>query len=176
MPKNVLATILIALGIILIFFSLFIKTSEPVVKNSLITPTPTLEVNTSAPISYPKQTTGKVSDEAASIVKSPVASTQVLAVNTITSGHSSIGIEKSLENQKQIEATNTWQATDYKPGDVISHTYTVQTGDTLWEIAEGYYGNGSQWTTILNANSSKIGFLPNGEQALIYGGQVLELP
>ena len=69
-----------------------------------------------------------------------------------------------------------WVATDYKFGDIKGSTYTVRSGDTLWEIAEAVYGNGSQWTKILAANSSSIGFLPNGSQALIIPGQVLTLP
>ena len=37
-----------------------------------------------------------------------------------------------------------------------STTYTVQKGDTLWNIAKKYYGDGKQWRTILSANSSKV--------------------
>lgn len=69
-----------------------------------------------------------------------------------------------------------WVATNYKQGDIKGPTYTVRYGDTLWEIAEAVYGNGTMWTKILNANSSEIGFLPNGSQALIFPGQVLILP
>ena len=68
-----------------------------------------------------------------------------------------------------------WVATDYKSGDIKGPTYTVKSGDTLWEIAEAVYGNGFQWTKILAANQSSIGFLPNGSQALIIPGQVLTL-
>ena len=53
---------------------------------------------------------------------------------------------------------------------------TVKAGDTLWEIAEGVYGNGADWTKILEANKGSIGFLANGQQALIMTGQVLTLP
>ncbi|NMB91833.1 LysM peptidoglycan-binding domain-containing protein [candidate division WWE3 bacterium] len=76
----------------------------------------------------------------------------------------------------QSSQTQTWVATDYKEGDIKGSTYTVKYGDTLWEISEAVYGNGSQWTKILNANKSLIGFLPNGSQALIFPGQVLTLP
>lgn len=69
-----------------------------------------------------------------------------------------------------------WVANDYKYGDIKGGSYTIKSGDTLWEIAEGVYGNGADWTKILAANSSKVGFLPNGEQALIFPGQVLVLP
>jgi len=69
-----------------------------------------------------------------------------------------------------------WVATDYREGDIRGATYTVKSGDTLWEIAEGAYGDGTQWTKILDANESDIGFLLIGQQALIIPGQVLVLP
>jgi len=75
-----------------------------------------------------------------------------------------------------VKISQTWVATDYKQGDIKKPNHTVKTGDTLWEIAEAVYGNGSQWTKILEANKSSIGFLPNGSQALIIPGQVLTLP
>lgn len=50
-------------------------------------------------------------------------------------------------------------------------TYTVKSGDCLWNIAKKYYGNGAQYTKIYNANKGKIKN-PN----LIYPGQVLMIP
>ena len=50
-------------------------------------------------------------------------------------------------------------------------TYTVVKGDCLWKIAKKFYGNGSQYTKIYNANRDKISN-PN----LIYPGQVLVIP
>lgn len=50
-------------------------------------------------------------------------------------------------------------------------TYTVVRGDCLWNIAKKFYGNGSQYTKIYNANRDKIKS-PN----LIYPGQVLTIP
>ena len=49
--------------------------------------------------------------------------------------------------------------------------YTVKRGDCLWNIAKRFYGNGSKYTTIYNANRDKIKN-PN----LIYPGQVLWIP
>ncbi|KKS31502.1 hypothetical protein A2380_00450 [candidate division WWE3 bacterium RIFOXYB1_FULL_43_24] len=69
-----------------------------------------------------------------------------------------------------------WVANNYQKGDIQGATYTVKSGDTLWEIAEGAYGDGSQWTKILEANKGDVGFLVNGQQALIIPGQVLVLP
>lgn len=50
-------------------------------------------------------------------------------------------------------------------------TYTVKSGDCLWNIAKKYYGNGAQYTKIYNANKGKVKN-PN----LIYPGQVLTIP
>ena len=49
--------------------------------------------------------------------------------------------------------------------------YTVKRGDCLWNIAKRFYGNVAKYTTIYNANRSKIRN-PN----LIYPGQVLWIP
>ncbi len=51
-------------------------------------------------------------------------------------------------------------------------TYTVVSGDCLWNIAKKFYGDGSKYTVIYNANKSVIGSNPN----LIYPGQVLTIP
>jgi len=51
-------------------------------------------------------------------------------------------------------------------------TYTVVKGDCLWNIAKKFYGNGSKYSIIYNANKSVIGGNPN----LIYPGQVLTIP
>jgi len=51
-------------------------------------------------------------------------------------------------------------------------TYTVVRGDSLWKISKKFYGTGSKWRTIYNANRSLIGGNPN----LIHPGQVLKIP
>ncbi|KXK26425.1 MAG: LysM domain/BON superfamily protein [candidate division WS6 bacterium OLB20] len=83
---------------------------------------------------------------------------------------------KSSRTQLLIEETGIWIATDYAEGDINPGNYTVQSGDTLWEIAEAVYGSGSMWTMIRDANAGQIGFLANGSQALIVPGQVLSVP
>ena len=50
-------------------------------------------------------------------------------------------------------------------------THTVQKGDTLWAIAKKFYGDGSKYTKIYEANKDKIKN-PN----LISIGQVLTIP
>ena len=84
----------------------------------------------------------------------------------------------SSESTGDVAGTNSvswWVANDYKSGDISKGSYTVVSGDTLWEIAEAVYGNGSMWTQILSANSGSIGFLADGSQALIMPGQVLNV-
>lgn len=51
-------------------------------------------------------------------------------------------------------------------------TYTVQSGDTLFGIAEHFTGDGQRYTELYQANVSVIGPDPN----LIQPGQVLTLP
>lgn len=58
------------------------------------------------------------------------------------------------------------------PAPSASQTYTVVKGDCLWNIAKKFYGNGSKYTVIYNANKGVIGGNPN----LIYPGQVLTIP
>ena len=48
---------------------------------------------------------------------------------------------------------------------------TVQSGDSLWSIAEEKYGDGSRWTEIYDANKDTI-----SDPDLIYPGQELKIP
>jgi nucleoid-associated protein YgaU len=49
--------------------------------------------------------------------------------------------------------------------------YTVEKGDTLWEIAEKNYGNGAKYNVIFEANQPMI-----KDADEIYPGQVLRIP
>lgn len=64
------------------------------------------------------------------------------------------------------------RAAETAPTPTAGQTYTVKSGDSLWAIAKKYYGNGSKYTDIYNANKSIIGGNPNS----IKPGQVLTLP
>ena len=50
-------------------------------------------------------------------------------------------------------------------------TYVVQSGDCLWAISKKYYGDGSKYTKIFNANKDKI-----KNPSLIYPGEKLVIP
>lgn len=85
-------------------------------------------------------------------------------------GTKTVNISFNMEKPKasvepQREATTS-------PATAAAQTYTVVKGDCLWNIAKKFYGNGSKYTVIYNANRSVIGGNPN----LIYPGQVLTIP
>ena len=91
--------------------------------------------------------------------------------------------QTNMEPQEQVDETGdvtdetaAWTPNDYSEGDIQTGDYSVQSGDTLWEIAEAVYGDGTMWTKIRDANSGSIDYLPNGQQALIYAGQTLTIP
>lgn len=56
-----------------------------------------------------------------------------------------------------------------RPEEIIGNRYTVQKGDTLWDIAERAYGDAYQWVSIAKANKLVN---PN----LIHPGNVFVLP
>ncbi len=58
------------------------------------------------------------------------------------------------------------------PAPAQASMYTVVKGDCLWNIAKKFYGNGSRYTVIYDANREVIGGNPNR----IYPGQVLTIP
>lgn len=64
-----------------------------------------------------------------------------------------------------------------------TRTYTIKSGDTLWAIATKYYGNGSQYTKIYNANKDMIekeakkhGKSSSSSGHWIYPGNTLIIP
>lgn len=50
-------------------------------------------------------------------------------------------------------------------------TYTVEAGDSLWAIAEKFYGSGNDWSRIFEANSDQI-----ANPDAIQPGQTLRIP
>lgn len=79
----------------------------------------------------------------------------------------------TIKQSKPVATVTTTRSTTTSPAPAPNKnkTYTVKRGDCLWNIAKKFYGNGSKYTVIYNANRDKIKN-PN----LIYVGQVLTIP
>jgi nucleoid-associated protein YgaU len=75
-----------------------------------------------------------------------------------------MGISK-VNNQMTIKAVPQAAA------EPESQTYEIKKGDTLWAIAEKYYGNGANYPKIVEANQPMI-----KDADEIYPGQVLRIP
>ena len=60
----------------------------------------------------------------------------------------------SVAKPKTTSTSNKSRNTDNKTSN--SKSYTVKSGDCLWNIAKKFYGSGAKWTTIYNANKSAI--------------------
>lgn len=74
--------------------------------------------------------------------------------------------------QKPKASVEPRRETTSSPAPAAVQTYTVVKGDCLWNVAKKFYGNGSKYTIIYDANKGVIGDNPN----LIYQGQVLIIP
>lgn len=73
---------------------------------------------------------------------------------------------KSRDKKKPVK-----KVTSSPNKSTAQRTYTVKKGDCLWNIAKKFYGKGSAYTKIYDANTNKIAN-PN----LIYPGQVFVIP
>jgi nucleoid-associated protein YgaU len=51
-------------------------------------------------------------------------------------------------------------------------TYTVEKGDSLWKIAQEFYGNGAQYPKIIAGNPERL----KDEKSVIHPGDVLVIP
>jgi nucleoid-associated protein YgaU len=55
---------------------------------------------------------------------------------------------------------------------VPKREYTVKAGDSLWKIAQVYYGNGTHFHKIIEGNPGKL----KDEKSVIHPGDVLTIP
>lgn len=81
-------------------------------------------------------------------------------------------INIQIAESKPKASVEPQRETNNSPAPATAQTYTVVSGDCLFGIARKFYGNGSQYTVIYDANRDVIGGNPN----LIYPGQVLTIP
>lgn len=81
---------------------------------------------------------------------------------------------KSIKKVETAKATAPVVKSTERPAPKKSEikTHTVAKGDTLYKISKSFYGDGSKWRTIYDANKSVIGKNPN----LIRPGQKLVIP
>ena len=54
----------------------------------------------------------------------------------------------------------------------LAVTYVIQDGDSLWSIAQRFYGDGNQWNAIHEANRSTLG----ANLDFIQAGWTLSIP
>lgn len=77
----------------------------------------------------------------------------------------------TFTNSKAKVSVQNTRNTSNSPAPSTNQSYTVKSGDCLWNIAKKFYGNGSKYTIIAEANKDKI-----KSANLIYPGQVLIIP
>ena len=80
--------------------------------------------------------------------------------------------KNAQKKKKKVKKEPMQREINNSPAPSAPQVYTVVKGDCLWNIAKRFYGDGSLYTVIYNANRAVIGGNPN----LIYPGQVLTIP
>lgn len=81
--------------------------------------------------------------------------------------------ETQVSNTSQAEVTvSQTRAAENSPAPSTTRTHTFSEGETLWELAKKYYGDGSKYGYISAANRDRI----EGNMFDIKPGQVLTIP
>lgn len=81
-------------------------------------------------------------------------------------------VNVTIKQSKPVATVQNTRPAESSPAPKVTpKTHKVVKGDTLWGIAKKYYGNGSQYMKIYNANTN---ILKNPN--VIYVGQVLTIP
>lgn len=87
--------------------------------------------------------------------------------------HSTKIVKVSFETNKPVaNVQNVRPATSSPAPKQQEITYTVKDGDSPWSIAKKFYGDGSKYMVIVNANKDKI----KNSKMTIYTGQVFVIP
>ena len=100
-----------------------------------------------------------------------------VTVRTIKNPNTKATVKKSTTSRKSTNSKKVTSSTKK------SKKYTVKKGDCLWNIAKKYYGSGSKYKKILNANKSvldkaakKMGYSNCKNGNLIFPGTVITIP
>ena len=91
-------------------------------------------------------------------------------------GTKTLTISSNNQNTCNVE---TKRSDETSPAPSTNKTHTVQKGDCLWNIAKKYYGNGSKYPKIYEANKTlmdKRNSKSGNSKYTIYPGQVLTIP
>lgn len=91
----------------------------------------------------------------------------VVAAGTILSPHHQVPPPPPVPASHVVTAELPHDTEHVAPDQV----YTVQTGDSLWSIAQKFYGTGYKWTDIYQANAGQL-----GDPNVIQVGQRLAIP
>lgn len=82
-------------------------------------------------------------------------------------------IELKVPTKEEVQKVQISELRTAGRENITGNTYSVDYGDTLFEIAQRAYGDGSKWTLIDQANH--LGRLAN-DNPLIHAGNVLVIP
>ena len=77
------------------------------------------------------------------------------AFGDITYQLSLIEAREIVVTTSKVNTTKTDSSSTKRPA-ATSKSYTIKSGDTLWAIARKFYGDGTKWTVIYNANKEII--------------------
>lgn len=93
-------------------------------------------------------------------------------VSTDGASAGEVSSDEASEDEVSEQDGGTEEPEIWKPEDSSGLYYTVQLGDSLWSIAERYFGNGAKYDVIYEENSDVIGEDPR----LILPGMQLYVP
>ncbi len=98
---------------------------------------------------------------------------------TATSSTSSMNLTSSTSTEESFVGDDSASTEDNRSSPPVATTYTVVKGDSLWAIAQSFWGAGSRYEELYLANQSMID-ADNGKYGnskyTIYPGQVFTIP